>query len=78
MLQISKTKSFFYPELSAEIIVGQSQGGNQICSLTQKPSVGRFKSHNVLENSQDTEILFSLILTLPAEDLLVTDSLTSA
>ncbi len=37
-----------------------------------------FKSHNVLENSQDTEILFSLILTLPAEDLLVTDSLTSA
>ncbi len=27
VLQISQTKSLFYPELSAEIIVGQSQGG---------------------------------------------------
>lgn len=46
--------------------------------FTHSETVGRFKSHNVLKNSQDTEILFSLILTLPAEDLLVTDSLTSA
>jgi len=49
--------------------LGKVKEVNQICSLTQKLSVSVFKSHTVQENSQDTEILFSLILILPAEDL---------
>lgn len=58
-----KLNLYFILNFLLRLQLGKVKEVNQICSLTQKPSVGRFKSHNVRENSQDTEILFGLILT---------------